>query len=885
MMWRRKRMLEELDKDIREHIARETQDNIERGMSPEKAHYAAMRKFGNVTRVKEETREVWSVVWVEQILADIRLGLRMLLKSPGFAFVSILTLALGIGANTAVFSLVDCLVLRPLPIEHPERVVFLASSWKGGQASTAFSYADFREIGEQTPTIFSEMTAIRLYQADGVSRDRNSQPMLGSYVAGNFFDALGIKPALGRLILPSEGAITGADPVLVVSYSYWKSRFSGDPNIVGEKVTVNGLPVTVIGIAPEGFRGLSSLVDMQGYMPLAMAPTLKDAPADFLTARDAAYFVVIARLRPDIDMQQAQSALQVVAERLAQKRPKLAGILTIRAVHLGPAGLTINPGHPEMLPLISTLFLGLAASVLVLACMNIANLLLVRADSREREMATRSALGATRSRLIGHLLTESILLALLGGVGGVLLGLGASQALSSIPLHTSLPVVLDFRFDWRVFAYAFGVALLTGILVGVTPALRAARGDVNRILHEGGRTSTARDHRLRSALVVAQLGGSLMLLVVAGLFVRSLEHVQHSDLGFDPNGVLNVSLDPHEAGYDEQQARQFFRNLLQSARSLPGVQSASLAASVPMGYYDLGTALRIEGYQVPAVEREPYAAYNSVSPGYFETMRIHLLRGREFLDSDAENSPPVAIVSQAMADRYWHGMDPIGRNFSSDDEPNHSRQVVGVVKNIRAESFEAETSPFFYVPFAQSYQPVATLQVRTATAPETMVREVTGLIHSLEPVMPVFDVQPMTVALETVNGFLLFQFAAGLAACLGILGLVLAVVGVYGVISYAASQRTHEIGIRMALGAEPMQVLRMIFGQGFIIIVAGVLIGLVAAAGMARVLQNFLIGVRALDPITYSGASFLLGLVALAACYIPAFRAMRVDPMTALRHE
>jgi len=364
-----------------------------------------------------------------------------------------------------------------------------------------------------------------------------------------------------------------------------------------------------------------------------------------------------------------------------------------------------------------------------------------------------------------------------------------------------------------------------------------------------------------------------------------LEHVQHSDLGFDPNGVLNVSLDPHEAGYDEQQAREFFRNLLQSARSLPGVQSASLAASVPMGYYDLGTALRIEGYQVPAVEREPYAAYNSVSPGYFETMRIHLLRGREFLDSDAENSPPVAIVSQAMADRYWHGMDPIGRNFSSDDEPNHSRQVVGVVKNIRAESFEAETSPFFYVPFAQSYQPVATLQVRTATAPETMVREVTGLIHSLEPVMPVFDVQPMTVALETVNGFLLFQFAAGLAACLGILGLVLAVVGVYGVISYAASQRTHEIGIRMALGAEPMQVLRMIFGQGFIIIVAGVLIGLVAAAGMARVLQNFLIGVRALDPITYSGASFLLGLVALAACYIPAFRAMRVDPMTALRHE
>ncbi|MGB2643975.1 MAG: ABC transporter permease [Candidatus Acidiferrum sp.] len=878
-------MLEALDHDIREHIARETQDNIERGMAADEARYAARRKFGNMTRVKEDTREVWSVVWIEQLLQDVRYGLRMLLKSPGFAAVTILTLALGIGANAAVFSLVDFLVLRPLPIEHPERVVYLASSWKGGHMSTAFSYADFQEIGKQMPNIFSEMTAIRPYQADGVSRDRNSQSMWGSYVAGNFFDAMGIKPALGRLILPSEGVNTGADPVLVVSYAYWKSRFSGDANIVGEKVTINGLPITVVGVAPEGFRGLTSLVDTQGYMPLAMAPTLKDAPADFLTDQDAAYFAVLARLRPGIDMQQAQSALQVVAERLARKRPKLAALLTIRAVHLGPAGLAINPGHPEMLPLVSTLFLGLAASVLVLACMNIANLLLVRADGRQREMAMRTALGATQSRLIRHLLAESVLLALLGGVAGVLLGLGASQAVSSIPLHTSLPVVLDFHFDWRVFAYAFGAALLTGILVGITPALRAARGDVNRILHEGGRTSTSGHHRLRSALVAAQVGGSLMLLVVAGLFVRSLEHVRHSDLGFDPNGILNVSIDPHEAGYDERQAREFFRNLLERARSLPGVQSASLAAAVPMGYYDFGTALTIKGYQPPAGERRPYAGYNVVTPGYLETMRISLLRGREFLDSDAENSPPVAIISQAMADRYWQGMDPIGRNFTSEDDPNHLRRVIGVVRNILSDSFEADTSPFFYVPFVQSYQTVATLQVRTGAAPETMTREVTGLIHSLEPVMPVLDVQPMTEALEALNGFLIFEFAAGLAASLGILGLVLAVVGVYGVISYAASQRTHEIGIRMALGAEPTQILRMIFGQGFVIILAGVLIGLLAAAGMAKLLQNFLIGVRALDPITYVGASFLLGLVALAACYIPAFSAMRVDPMIALRHE
>jgi len=627
-------------------------------------------------------------------------------------------------------------------------------------------------------------------------------------------------------------------------------------------------------------------VDMQAYIPLGMAPTLKDAPADYQTNRTGGNYMLIARLRSGVSIDEAASALKVVAQRMAREHSDLTGLITFPVLHLGPAGLVINPGHPETVAVLSGLFLALAGAVLLLACMNIANLLLVRSDSRQREVAVRAALGASRVRLMRHLLTESILLALLGGAGGVILGLGASQAFASIPLHTSAPIVFDSHFDWRVFTFAFAAALLTGILVGIAPALSAARGNVNEVLHQGGRTSTPGRQRFRTALVAAQVGGSLMLLVVAGLFVRSLEHVEHSNLGFDPNGVLNVSLDAHAAGYDKAQTQEFFTNLLRQAQRLPGVQSASLAACVPMGYNNLGAALQIRGYEPAPDQGGPYAEYNVVTPGYFDTMRIALLRGRHFLKSDDEDSPHVAIINQAMADQYWRRQDPIGRRFISDDDPKHPLEIVGLASNILPNSYEAGAPvPSFYVPLAQSGQNFVTLQVRTGADPASLAPEVTGLIHSLEPAMPLFEVQTMTAATETLNGFLLFQVAAGLAMALGILGLLLAVLGVYGVISYAASRRTHEIGIRMAVGAQALDVLKLIFGQGLAIVLAGVVLGLVAAAGMARVVGNFLVGVPEIDPLTYSAAALVLASVALLACYIPARRAMRVDPMVALRHE
>jgi macrolide transport system ATP-binding/permease protein len=833
-------------------------------------------------RVQGRFRTGGGMILIEAVLQDVRYGLRGLRLSPGFTAVAVLTLGLGIGANTAIFSLVDALILRPLPVDQPGNIAVLFSTWKDAGTKTTFSYPDFLEIREETSRIFTGASAIQPSQ-DGLSLDGKSQPMWTCYVSGNFFALLGVKAALGRPILPSEGAVVGADPVLVISDSYWKSRFNSDPSVIGRKASVNGQPVTIIGVAPQGFHGISNWLDTQGYMPLAMSSTFNDAPINVLTDARNSSFAVIARLKTGVSLQQAQPALQVVAERLPEQN---RGQRSIRAAYLGPASLAIAPTNPGVLTLASSLFLTLAGAVLVLACLNIANLFLARAAARQHEVAMRAALGATRGRLIRQLLTESLLLATLGCFGGIVLGILAARSMGSISMRTVLPTVLDFHFDWRVFAYALAAAAFTGVIVGIIPALRAARGNLNEVLHEGGRTFTAGRQRLRGALVVAQVASSLMLLIVAALFVRSLQHAQHSDLGFDPSHVLNATVDAHEAGYDDNQTREFQKNLLERARALPGVQSASLARSVPMGYSGDDTPLAsIDGYPAAPGQKVPRAGINRVSPGYFRTMRIPLLQGRDIRDSDSQNSQRVAIVNQAFVDRYWHAQNATGWRFSTTGDPTHPIEVVGVVKNSREQDMFTKDEPFIYVPLAQDSDPIATIQLRTLSSPEALAPEVRGVIHALEPAMPVFDVQPMTLALEGANGFLLFEFGAAVASALGFIGLTLAVVGVYGVTSYSGSQRTHEIGVRMAFGAQPGQILKMVLGHGFVIVGMGVCVGILAAGALARLVSSFLFDVAALDPLTYISASLLLAFVALAASYIPARRAMRVDPMVALRYE
>jgi predicted permease len=881
-LFRRERVERELRDELEDHLAQKTQEYVASGMPMEEARRRARREFGGVELAKENCRDTRRVRIIETAVQDIRLGLRMLRKNLGFTTMAVLTLGLGVGANTAIFSMVNSFLLRPLPIKNPEQLTVLGMQLKKGLFQTSFSYLEFEDIQAQASSVFSDVIADELGEG-GVTVSGKTEPIIVDYVSGNFFTALGIQPLMGRFILPSEGGVSSLNPVLVLGYSYWQTRFGGDPNIVGKSVLFDGTPVTVIGVTPKEFHGLFSMADKQGYLPLGM----RQADASYLlespTNRSDRSLLIYARLAPGVRVEKAQSALDVIGARLAKQNPTTEDGMNISVFLERFSRPEPNPDRGVLK--VAILFLILAALVLILACVNVANFLLVRATARRREMAIRTALGGTRLRLIRQLLTESVLLALCGGLAGIVFGLAGSNALSSIRLGTSLPVVLDFHLDWRVFGYAFAAALITGVIVGIVPALRASRTGVIEAIRDGGRTMSGGRSRFRTVLVVAQVGGSLMLLIVAGLMMRSLSYVQRSDLGFDPRHVLNLSLDPEEIGYKKQQAQEFYRQLIERVAAMPGVESASLAFSVPMGYYRNYDWVEVAGYEGASDAARPIVGINYVTPDYFRTMGIALLEGRSFTKADDEHSPWVAVINETMAKRFWPNESAIGHEFREASIHDHSMRVVGVVKNSRAMGMSGPIREYFYAPLAQQYSALATLQVRTTFAPENMTGAIREQVTALNPAMPVFDVHTMMEGLYTINGFLLFQLAAALAGILGTLGLILALVGVFGVISFTVSQRTNEIGIRMAMGAGQRSILRMILRQGVWIIAAGVFSGLLLAVAIARLVGNFISGVSPYDPVTYLSVTALLGLVALFACYVPARRATRVDPMVALRYE
>ena len=819
---------------------------------------------------------------METFLQDIRYGLRVLRKSPGFTAIAVITLALGIGANTTIFSMVDSFLLRPLPVREPGQITTITEMQKNGTNNNFFSVPDYRDIRNQTADVFSNLLGYQ-FGMDGLNANGRTDRILSNYVSGNYFSMLGLQPTLGRLILPAEGEVLGADPVMVLSYSYWQTRFGGDPEIVGKKVTLDGHPVTIVGVAPKDFEGISSILRCQVFLPLGMA-FIDGYPMDFMTNRKTQMVMLYGRLHPAVGLKAAQAKLEVVEQRLAEQDPDSHKNQSLRIFPELRARPEPDPDNTMLV--LSGLFLGLATLVLLLACVNVANILLVRATVRAREMAIRAALGAGRSRLIRQLVTESVVLALAGGAAGIVIGLWGSSYVSSLNIHFDIPLRFDFSFDWRIFGFAMALALATGVIVGLIPALRASRQDLGTVLHDAGRGVIAGRHRLRDALVIAQVGGSLMLLIIAMLFMRSLGKAHQSDLGFEPKGVINLTMDPTEVGYNEEQGRAFYKNVLERVRAMPGVESATTAAATPMGYVGGNDLVDVEGYQPPPGEGKSPLVYNIVSSQYLETMKIPLARGRMIDERDTQTSPYVAVVNQAMVKKFWANTDPIGRYFRIGSDLRHSIQVVGVVKDAHVQSMTGTINPYFYLPFEQHYSgnSLQSLQVRTSVAPATMIPQVEHVIDSLAPTMPVFDVQTMTEALNTLNGLLRFQLAAGLATALGLLGLVLAVVGVYGVISYSASQRTHEIGVRMAIGAQPLDILTMVFRQGLLIVSVGLLVGIAAAFACARVLSRFLV-VSATDPATYIPVAVALALVALCACYIPARRATKVDPMVALRYE
>jgi predicted permease len=816
---------------------------------------------------------------------DMKYAIRSLRNSPSFAIIAVVTLGLGMAVNTTVFSIVNGLLLRPLPVPEPQQITVLAMKQPGGDGYQRFSYPDYQDIRSQAAGS-AEVFGYRTSLVSLISEGKGDHCVL-SRVTANYFSALGVKPALGRLILPSEGQTPGADPVLVLGYAYWQKRFGGDQSVIGKQVESDGHAVTIIGVTPKEFQGTYGFLNMDGYMPLsAVAGLGGNAPVqETWTHREQRSISLMARLKPGVELAQARAALDVIGKRIAEQHPETdKGI----AVQMFPERLARPEPDPDnTIPNMSLAFTLLAALVLLVACFNIANVLLVRATVRQREMAIRAAIGAGRGRLVRQHLTESLVLAILGGATGLLLGWWTSGFLSSLSLGTDLPIVFNFQPDARVYLFTLTAVLVTGAVVGIMPALRVARTDVNSMLREGGRSGSdgPRRHLVRNSLVMAQVAGSLLLLIVAGLFVRSAGKARQINLGFDPEQVVDVPVDVKQIGYTEQQGVAFYREAEDRLRALPGVVSVGQAFSVPLGVISADERLRIEEHPVAPGQPEPTVLYNMVSPDYFATLRIPLRRGRVFTKADSEKAAKVAIVNESMAKKFWPNEDVLEKRFKFHDEGAKDMEIVGVVQDGKYKGVVEDSIPYFYVPLEQDYVSLRTFHVRTSMPPESLELQITSQIQEIAPTLPLAGMRTLKQDLEGINGYLFFRLGAQLTAAMGILGLILAVVGVYSVVSYSAVQRTHEIGIRMALGAKPQDILKMVLGQSLIVIGIGIVIGVGAALAGTRLLASLLVGVKAHDPATFIVVVTTLTVVALLACWLPARRATRVSPLIALRYE
>jgi len=818
----------------------------------------------------------------------MRPAIRQFRHDPGLALLVVLTVALGVGVNTGIFSLVNGLH-RPMPVRDAGRLVVLATRHQGGAAGVEgieyrFTYPAFADFRSQSRS-YSDLIAFN-FGISGLSTGDQPQQFFFSYVSGNYFSALGINAAAGRLFVPGEGEAPDTGLAMVLGYSCWQKVFGGDPGAIGRQVRINGAPATIVGVAGKGFHGTYANMDLDGFVPLSYMTRSESLDLRaFFHNRAVPRLTVMGILKPGVKLAQAQSEAQVIAGRLEHQYPATDKGISVWLLPEPWARPVPVPSLVTAARFVAALFLLLGAFVLALACMNIGNVLLVRAGVREREMAVRAALGSGRARLVRQVLAESLLLALLGGASGVFLGTWACDALERVRIMGNWPAVLDLSFDWRVFAYALAATLLAGIGAGLWPALAASRADIAAVLHDCARSGSAArgGRRLRSALVVAEVAGSLTLLIVAGLFAGSLDKARHMDLGFDPRQVATFTMDTAHAGYGRERTRTFYRELERRVRELPGIQSVSLSSTLPMSYAIDADKIEIEGQ--PSALNRPLVLFNSVTPDYFRTMRIDLRRGRGFRDSDQEAAPRVAIINEVMAHRLWPHQEPLGKRFRIQRTGDAWWEVVGVARDGKYIALFEPAMPFFYVPAAQLYYSRRGVEVRSPLPAETLIPRVQQEIRALDPDIPVTEAAMMPDALEKGSGFYGFRMGAYLSGATGLLGLALAVVGVYGVVSYAAGRRTREIGIRMALGAQKHDVFRLVLGQGLALVGAGVLAGLTGAWVLARLMNRWLSGVIQVDAAAFVLTSLFLAALALWACYVPAHRAARLDPMGTLRHE
>ncbi|MGB7921789.1 MAG: ABC transporter permease [Pyrinomonadaceae bacterium] len=816
---------------------------------------------------------------------DLRYGFRMLWKNPAFTVVAVLTLAFGIGANSAIFSGVSAIVLRPMPVEEPERLVSLFEVHSDQEGYDSFSYPDYVEYRDQSRS-FEGILGYRLVQAALSSNDQNDT-IWGELVTGNYFDVLRVRPALGRAFLPEEDKTPGAHPVVVLGYGFWQRRFASDPTLVGKPITLNGQAYTVVGIAPREFMGTKFALSMDFWVPMMMQAQIMRGDNERLTARTDHWFDVMGRLKPGVSYEQAETEMTTIAQRLEQAYPverDKNGRVIVRSEIEGrfdEDASTVN--------LSSGLAMGLISMVLLIACANVANLLLARAITRRREIAIRLALGASRLRLIRQLLTESVMLSLMGGALGLLLAYWATDWMQGFIPVLPYTIALDFSPDMRALGFTLVVSLLTGVIFGLAPALQASNPNVVPVLKGETLVPKAgfRRFTMRNILVISQVALSLVVLVCGGLFIKSARNAQAIDPGFKTENALALSVNPSLLGYTDEQGKQFYERLVERVEALPGVRAASVSSLLPLG--DSSSArgpVVAEGQEGPMTNNDGGANVltNFVGPKHFETLQIPLMQGRDFSWRDRMDAPGVIIVNETMARRLWPGEDAVGKRVKISGEPDAPYlEVVGVAKDGKYRSLGENQRPYMYLPMLQNYRPGMTLLVRTEGDPKGIVSSIRQQVQTLDSRLPVYDIKTlkehMTYALWTT------RMGAELSTTFGLLALLLAATGLYSVMAYSVSQRTREIGIRMALGAQRRDVLRLVTGQGMTLALIGVALGLGAAFVVTRILSSLLYGVSATDTVIFIGIPSLLAAVALIACYIPARKATKVDPMVALRYE
>ena len=869
-MKRRERMLRDLDQDIRAHIEAETQDNIARGMSPDEARRAAMLKFGNVSRVTEDTREVWSLIWLEQLLQDLRYGLRMIWKFPGFTLVAVLTLALGIGANTAIFSVVYAVLLRPLPYHDASQLIVMNETTPR-VGTVSVSYLNFLDWRKQS-TAFAQMATVHQvgFNLTGVARP---EVIRGLAVSPEFLSMLGVAPLRGRDFTAQEGN-AGTEPVLMLSYEMWQSHFGSDPNAVGKTMSLDGRPFTIVGVLPPRFRWLDKLDVIE---PLGVLLTNN---ADIMERANRGESVVVGRLAPGIGLAQARAEMDGIAARLAREYPAANDAYGVEYAPVRDA--FVGDSRPAIL-----ILFGAVLFVLLIACANVANLFLARGATRTREIALRFTFGASRGRIVRQMLAESFILAILGGALGLAFAEGGIDAMARwIP--RSMLSGTEVNLNGAVFAFVAALVIVAAFVFGLVPAAHSAKADVQSDLKEAGRTSsaTAAQRRLGGALAVAEISLALILLTGAGLMMQSLYRLRAVDPGFRTERVLTMGLSLPSQQYSTDPAiLNFWQRTLDGVRALPGVESAAVGTAVPLSGDHWRTDVVLEGMGELRPGDYPHPDMHIVSSDYWTTLGIPLVRGRWFTAADDEKAPKVGIINALMARRLFAGSDPVGKRFTVGHRPKAENwiTIVGVAADTKLYGLENPARLEVYLPFRQAPDGDMNLILKSDVAPAALTSAARDVINTIDKDQPIAETSTMeqlvsdSVATRRVTLVLLGLFSG--------LALLLAAIGIYGVISYSVAQRTQEIGIRVALGAQRSSLMSMILKQGLRTALLGVGIGLAAALGLTQLLKSLLFGIGATDPLTFISVAVTLLCVALAASYLPARRAMRVDPLTALKYE